>query len=82
MSNERIIYPNQDGGIAVIVPSGDVPTIEVARKDVPEGVPYLIISKDDLPPDRMFRGAWESDFSSPDGYGVGHDAWYAELNNK
>jgi hypothetical protein len=78
MSDYRIIHPNQDGGIAVIIPSGDIPTHEVARKDVPAGVPYLIVSKHDIPSDRVFRGAWESDFANPDGYGIGPDAWYAE----
>jgi hypothetical protein len=76
----RIIHPAENDGIAVIVPSADCGlTIEqIARKDVPAGVPYRIVTIDDLPPDRDFRNAWEADFSEPDGYGIGPEAWFAE----
>jgi hypothetical protein len=75
----RIIYPTDDG-VAVIVPSPNctLPLEEIARKDVPAGVPYKIITTDDLPPDRDFRDAWEANFSNPDGHGIGADAWFAE----
>ena len=33
-------------------------SIELALKDVPQGVPYEIVSTDDIPADRTFRGAW------------------------
>lgn len=52
---QRIIYSQPDGTIAVIIPAESV---ELALKDVPEGVPYEIISTDDVPSDRTFRGAW------------------------
>jgi hypothetical protein len=51
----RIIYPTPEGGVAVIIPAESV---ELALKDVPEGVPYEIVSADDIPTDRTFRGAW------------------------
>jgi hypothetical protein len=51
----RIIYPTPEGGVAVIIPAG---SLELALKDVPEGVPYEIVSTDDIPADRTFRGAW------------------------
>ena len=51
---------------------------EIARKDVPAGVPYKIVNRTDLPEDFEFFNAWEADFSSPDGFGIGHDAWFAE----
>ncbi|NBS70334.1 hypothetical protein EBT31_15690 [bacterium] len=73
----KIIYP-QNGGIAVVHPTGELPIEEVARKDVPAGVPYIIVSDDTIPTDRTFRAAWEADFSNPDGYGIGADAWFAE----
>ena len=73
----RIIYPNEFGGISVVIPTGELPIEEVAQKDVPAGVPYLFISTDDVPSDRTFRGAWEADFSNPDGYGLGADAYFA-----
>ena len=74
----NIIYPNEAGGIAVIYPVGGLPVEEVARKDVPAGVPYLIVDPSAIPTDRSFRAAWEADFSEPHGYGIGQDAWFAE----
>jgi len=74
---KKILYPNPDGGIAVIHPSLKFPFEDVCQKDVPAGVPYLIVSEDDIPSDRTFRGAWEADFSNPDGYGIGADAYFA-----
>jgi len=53
--NQRIIYKTDDGGVAVIVPTGSV---EQALKDVPPGVPYEIVDAADIPSDRTFRGAW------------------------
>ena len=55
MTTSRIIFQNESGGVAVIVPTGSV---ELALKDVPEGVPYEIVSADDIPSDRYFRNAW------------------------
>lgn len=54
----RIIYQNESGGISVIIPTGELPIEEVAAKDVPTGVPYEIVSADDIPSDRFFRNAW------------------------
>lgn len=59
MSDLRIIYPTDDGGVAVIIPSGELPIEEVAKKDVPAGKPYQIVSVDGIPSDRSFRNAWE-----------------------
>lgn len=42
----------------MIVPNGSV---ELALKDVPEGVPYEIVSAADIPSDRFFRDAWIAD---------------------
>jgi len=76
--NQRIIYPTNEGGVAVIVPANCGLTIEeVAKKDVPAGTPYKIVTADDIPSDRTFREAWEADFSNPDGYGIGADAYFA-----
>jgi hypothetical protein len=69
MTNQVIIYPTSEGGIAVVVPSGEISTEEVAYKDVPLGVPYNIIDASEIPSDRSFRNAWTADFSNPDGYG-------------
>lgn len=76
---QRIIYPNDAGGVAVIIPASDggLSIEEIARKDVPAGVPYKIISDSDVPEDRAYRAAWIADFSDPDGVGMGHEAWFA-----
>jgi hypothetical protein len=58
--NQRIIYPNDDGGVAVIIPANCGLTIEeIAAKDVPAGKPYKIVDVADIPTDRTFRNAWE-----------------------
>jgi len=51
----RIIYQSESGGVAVIIPTESV---ELALKDVPEGVPYEIVDAADIPSDRYFRNAW------------------------
>ena len=60
---KRIIYPKDDGGVAVIVPSPEYlaeHTIEeLAAKDVPAGKEYKIVDVEDIPTDRTFRNAWE-----------------------
>lgn len=73
----KIIYPTSTG-IAVVHPTGELPIEEVARKDVPAGVPYLIVDDSVIPTDRTFRDAWEADFTVPDGHGIGAEAWFAE----
>ena len=59
--NSRIIYPNDEGGVSVIIPAfGCGLTIEeIAAKDVPVGKPYKIVDVSDIPSDRTFRNAWE-----------------------
>ena len=60
---KRIIYPTDEGGVAVIVPSAEYllnHTIEeLAAKDVPAGKTYHIIDESDVPSNRTFRNAWE-----------------------
>jgi len=53
---QRIIYPTDDGGVAVIIPAI---SIDLAMKDIPEGKPYKIVDVADIPSDRTFRNAWE-----------------------
>ena len=59
----RIIYPNDDGGVSIIVPAPEAletMTIEeIAAKDVPAGKPFKIVDVSDIPSDRTFRNAWE-----------------------
>lgn len=54
----KIIYQNQEGGVSVIHPTGELSIEEVAAKDVPEGVAYEIVEDDAIPSDRTFRNAW------------------------
>lgn len=58
--NERIIYPTDDGGVAVVVPAPEcgLTVEEIAAKDVPSGKPFRIVDISDIPEDRTFRGAW------------------------
>jgi hypothetical protein len=59
----RIIYPTDEGGVAIVIPSPEAletMTIEeIAAKDVPAGKPFKIIDTVDVPSDRTFRNAWE-----------------------
>ena len=59
--NSRIIYPTDDGGVAVVVPAPEcgLTIEEIAAKDVPQGKPYKIVDIDTIPSDRTFRNAWE-----------------------
>jgi len=77
---QAIIYPNGQGGIAVILPAPDcgISLREIARKDVPAGVAFRIIDASTIPQDRTYRDAWTADFSAPDGHGIGAEAWFAE----
>lgn len=72
-----IIYPQDSGEIAIVMPTDWLPLEEVVKKDVPAGKPYLIVDATDLP-DWEFSAAWSADFSKPHGIGLGHDAWLAQ----
>jgi hypothetical protein len=60
---QRIIYPSDDGGVAILIPTEEYLTEhtieELAAKDVPEGKPFKIVDVSDIPTDRTFRNAWE-----------------------
>jgi hypothetical protein len=59
--DKRIIYPTDDGGVAVIIPAAEcgLTIEEIAAKDVPAGKDFKIIDVEDVPSDRTFRNAWE-----------------------
>jgi hypothetical protein len=78
--NQTIVYPKEtDDGIVLVYPNlaCGLTLEEIARKDVPAGVPFIIVDNADLP-DYAFFDAFEADFSDPAGYGIGADAWFAE----
>jgi hypothetical protein len=58
--NSRIIYPTDDGGVAIIVPAAEcgLTIEEIAAKDVPAGKEYKIVDVADIPTERLFRNAW------------------------
>ena len=60
-TNSRIIYPTENGGVAVIIPAAEcgLSIEEIAAKDVPAGKPFKIVDATDIPEDRTFRNAWE-----------------------
>lgn len=79
----KIIYRREDGLVSVLHPcSCGISIDEIARKDVPAGLPYLIVDEADIPTDRTYRDAWTADFSAPHGYGIGPEAWFAEQAEK
>jgi hypothetical protein len=61
--NERIIFANDDGSVAVVIPApGCGLTIEqIAAKDVPTGKPYKIVDAAEIPTDRSARNLWAVD---------------------
>jgi len=60
--NQRIIYQNDDGGVAIIIPCDCGLTIEqIAAKDVPTGKAYKIVDVSDVPTDREWRNEWTVD---------------------
>jgi hypothetical protein len=59
MQNKRIIYQNDEGGVAIIIPCECGLTIEeIAAKDVPTGKAYKIVDVADIPTDRQWRNEW------------------------
>lgn len=80
-----IVHPAipPETGVWVLFPvSGCTLSLEeMARKDTPAGMPYVFVDSSELP-DPAYREAWDCDFSEPDGFGIGHEAWFAEQEAK
>jgi hypothetical protein len=70
-----IVYPTKENTFAVIYPILEcgIPLNEIARKDVPATLPYLIVDAESV----SQEGA-QFNFSTPDGIGIGNSAWFAE----
>ena len=72
---QKIIFRNKDNSVGVITPSQEALNaygIEtIAKKDVPSGLEYKIVSTDDVPSDRIWRDCWEWDTTTV-ADGVGH----------
>ena len=58
----RIVYPNDDGGVSIVVPSPHwMGTMEgLAAKVIPDGKAYKIVEDSVVSTDRTFRDAWEN----------------------
>lgn len=58
--NKRIIFPNEYGGVSIMVAMVDCELTfeEIIEKDVPKGVPYQIIDALEIPTDETYRNAW------------------------
>ena len=60
-----IIFKNDNGGVAVCIPTGELPIDAVLGKDVPTGRDARIVDSADLPEaDNDFFDAWEMDSNS------------------
>ncbi len=58
---KRIIYTQDNGVVAVIIPSLDWKgtLTQLAKCVVPKGIAYKIVEASTIPEDRTFREAWE-----------------------
>ena len=76
---QMIVYPNGSGGVVLLKPilACGIPLAEIARKDVPAGEPFRFVDESQVP-EHTFFAAFEVDFSTPDGHGIGAKAWFIE----
>ena len=60
MQKNVIIFTNDNGGVSVCVPTGELPIEQVQSKDIPAGVKSYIVDAASLPEDdNDFFDAWE-----------------------
>ena len=61
----KIIYKNESGSVSILHPTDEALSFmtidEIAKKDVPTGLPYKIVDDSEVPTDRTFRDAWTVD---------------------
>jgi hypothetical protein len=55
--SQAIIFTNDNGGVSVTIPTGEISIEAVQAKDTPVG--SLIVNTSDLPTDNDFFDAWE-----------------------
>ena len=55
--SQAIIFTNDNGGVSVCIPTGEISIEAVQAKDTPKG--SLIVNTSDLPTDNDFFDAWE-----------------------
>lgn len=62
MSKNVIVFTNDNGGVSVCIPTGELPIEAVQAKDIPMGVKSFIVAAESLPEeDNDFFDAWEQD---------------------
>lgn len=74
----KIIFPQNNGEIAITFFESNEDLIEIGRRTTPNGIPFLIVQDSDLPADWFFSSAWVADFSNPSGFGIGPQRWFIE----
>ena len=65
-----ILFPQDSGSVAIMSSTGVLNPMQTAIKDVPAGVPFIIVDATDIP-QGVPQEALVVDFSEPDGYGGG-----------
>ena len=66
-STTRLVYQDQSGNLAVVVPAPDFldstngTMDKLVNDSIPIGTQYHVVSSDLIPSDRYFRGAWTID---------------------
>lgn len=59
ITQQRIVYTTPDGGVAVVIPTGEVSIDQLIGTVVPPNTPYKIVDASEVPSDRTFRAAWQ-----------------------
>lgn len=58
--SQVIVYTNNNGGVSVCVPTGEMSVEEVQAKDIPAGITSYVVDISTLPTqDQDFFNAWE-----------------------
>ena len=59
-TTKRIIYPNDDGGVSIVVPSTNtsLSLAEIEARVVPTGKSRQTVDVSEIPSDRTYRDAW------------------------
>lgn len=77
MSNQVIVFENENGGVSVGYPTPEALQImslyQIALKDTPAGKPFWLVDVSVLPSDHTFFNAWELDkeaLGDPTGIGA------------
>ena len=60
----KIIYQLENGGVAVVHPTGEVDIDTLVETVVPNGADYEIVEDSVIPADNTFRNAWRKDGST------------------